>query len=391
MENTYAIILAGGNGSRMNAGINKILLPIKNRSCICRSVEAFQNWAQKIIVVCRPEDEHQIKAELNRLTRADLIQYTNGGNTRQDSVRKGLDALKEDSGIVLIHDAARCLVSEELISDIIKSVREYGSGVPSLLISDTIKTSDKNNNIINTIDRERLRSVQTPQGFLLEDLLKANKIAARDQYYGTDDASLMEHAGFKVHLVTGEKNNIKLTTKEDLLMAEYILGQRKKISYRVGTGYDVHRLVEGRKLIICGIEIPHNTGLLGHSDADVAVHALMDALLGAAGLGDIGQHFPDHDPQYEGISSIKLLKEVIQILHDKSYIPVNADITIVAQKPKLANYIPDMKLKIADAMNISSDCVNIKATTTEGLGFEGNLEGISSHAICLIQSLDSPD
>ena len=200
----------------------------------------------------------------------------------------------------------------------------------------------------------------------------------------TDDASVMELYGIKPFIVEGSYDNIKLTTKEDIAMAEYIIGKTGTAKLRVGHGYDVHRLVEGRKLILCGVEVPNkdNLGLLGHSDADVAVHALMDAMLGAAALGDIGRHFPDSDSRYKGISSMKLLEHVRKLLDGKNAHVTNADITIVAEKPKLAKFIPDMQRSIAAALRLDTDDVNVKATTEEGLGIAG--EGIAAHAVCMI-------
>ncbi|MBQ8562832.1 MAG: 2-C-methyl-D-erythritol 2,4-cyclodiphosphate synthase [Firmicutes bacterium] len=226
-----------------------------------------------------------------------------------------------------------------------------------------------------TLDRKSLFQVQTPQGFASEILREAYEQAYRDGFLGTDDASLVERLGYRIALTEGDYANIKITTREDLPM-----------EIRVGTGYDVHRLTEGRKLILGGVDIPYEKGLAGHSDADVMVHALMDAMLGAAGLGDIGRHFPDTDPQYKGISSLKLLQIVNQRLHEAGYELGNADVTIIAQKPKLAGYIRQMEENLAQAL--AADCrqINVKATTTEKLGFTGRGEGIAAEAVCIIKS-----
>jgi 2-C-methyl-D-erythritol 2,4-cyclodiphosphate synthase len=194
----------------------------------------------------------------------------------------------------------------------------------------------------------------------------------------------MEHYGFPVQIVPGSRNNLKLTTQDDLIAANIILKGNNK-PMRVGMGYDVHRLVEGRKLILCGIEIPWPLGLLGHSDADVALHALMDAMLGACGMGDIGQHFPDTDDRFKGVSSLLLLKETNRLINAAGFSVYNADITIVAQKPKLLPYIPQMKHVVVGCLDIEESFVNVKATTTEKLGFEGREEGISSYAVCLVE------
>jgi len=228
--------------------------------------------------------------------------------------------------------------------------------------------------------------MQTPQGARLQDLICAFDRAEKAGFTGTDDAAVLAFAGYPVYLVRGSRNNLKLTTREDLIMAESML---QKIpsplpAFRVGFGYDVHRLVENRKLILCGVEVPHTLGLLGHSDADVAIHALMDALLGAAALGDIGRHFPDSDPRYKGIDSRKLLAAVMEKIQAEGFRPVNADVTIAAQKPKLAPFIPAMAANLAQDLGLPLSCVNVKATTTEHLGFEGRQEGISAQAVCMI-------
>jgi 2-C-methyl-D-erythritol 2,4-cyclodiphosphate synthase len=215
--------------------------------------------------------------------------------------------------------------------------------------------------------------VQTPQGFRKSVLIEAYEKAFSDKYYGTDDAGLVERLGQKIELVMGQYDNIKITTKEDMPMES-----------RVGTGFDVHALVEGRPLILGGVDIPFEKGLDGHSDADVLIHALMDALLGAAAMGDIGRHFPDTDPKYKGISSVKLLKHVVELLESESYRIGNVDITVMAQRPKIKSYIDDMTRIIAETMNVGVDKVNIKGTTTERLGFVGREEGIAAQAVCLL-------
>ena len=209
--------------------------------------------------------------------------------------------------------------------------------------------------------------------------------AEKDRFAATDDASVMEHSHHEVFVVEGSPRNMKLTRQEDLMLANYMTGN--VCPFRTGIGYDVHRLTEGRKLILCGVEIPHSMGLLGHSDADVALHALMDAMLGAAALGDIGQHFPDRDPQYKGISSLLLLKKTAALLRMQGWRLVNADIVIAAQKPKLLPYVHQMRTNIAEAIACEVACISVKATTTEELGFEGRQEGISSQAVCLLTRL----
>lgn len=243
---------------------------------------------------------------------------------------------------------------------------------------------------MDTPDRDMLRAVQTPQTF---DALLIRQAHARfrdSARRATDDAMLAEWMGHAVHLTDGDAENIKLTTPEDMLLCEQVLLRRGEAnkearSVRIGHGYDVHRLVEDRKLILCGVEIPHTMGLLGHSDADVALHALTDALLGAAAMGDIGRHFPDTDPQYKGADSGMLLDYVMGWIHEKGYAVVNVDVTIICQRPKLKDYIETMRENVARHLQTDVDCVNIKATTTEKLGFEGEGLGISAHAVACIE------
>lgn len=390
----FVILLAGGSGSRMGAGRNKILLPIAGKPCISRSAEAFSGVADRLIVVCRREDFSDIRAAVEACDLKIPLTFVEGGETRQASVAQGLSALPEEEAFVLVHDGARCLVDAGIIRRILMDLANFGTGVASVPVTDTVKKMDPRGNVAETIPRASLRAVQTPQGFRLRDLRMAHALADQDGFEGTDDAALMEHAGFPVHLSEGSRNNMKLTTKEDLLMAEAILSSEASENsalpaFRVGMGYDVHQLVEGRKLILCGVDVPHTSGLLGHSDADVALHALMDALLGAAGLWDIGHHFPDTDPAYKGISSMRLLEVVLSDLREHGFRPTNVDVTIVAQQPKLSPYIPDMVDRLSEALSLPRSRVNVKATTTEHLGFEGRKEGISAQAICLIQEIPS--
>ncbi|MDO4484436.1 MAG: 2-C-methyl-D-erythritol 2,4-cyclodiphosphate synthase [Clostridia bacterium] len=379
--NWYAIVLAGGSGSRMGLDRNKVLLSLEGITVIRRSVMAMLPHVKKAVVVVREADREAIMADLHDLQ--DRILYAPGGDDRQGSVANGLAALPDDCTHVLVHDGARCMVDEGTITRAMRCAEEHGSGIASVAVTDTLKEINPDMTAACTLDRSKLRAMQTPQAFRLDLLKKAHAIADEGGYRGTDDASLLEYAGMPVYMSEGSRNNMKLTTKEDIAMANALLHPNMPI-LRVGQGYDVHRLVEGRKLILCGVDVPHTLGLLGHSDADVALHALMDAMLGAAALGDIGKHFPDTDDRYKGISSMKLLEHVVALLRDKGWTVANCDVTMVAQKPKLLPYIPQMRQNVADALGIDLDCVNIKATTTEKLGFEGQQEGISAQAVCLL-------
>ena len=287
------------------------------------------------------------------------------------------NALREagrlDPGIayVLVHDAARPFVTEDVVQEVIREAFDRGAAVPCVAVKDSLRENEGERS--RCVDRSRFFAVQTPQGFRKELLDEAYEKACKDGFSGTDDASLVERLGYNVEIVDGDYDNIKITTKEDLPMEN-----------RIGTGFDVHRLVEGRRLILGGVEIPYEKGLDGHSDADVLIHALMDALLGAAAMGDIGRHFPDTDDAYKGISSMKLLDRVNNILAENMYSIGNADITVIAQKPKLSPYIEKMRENVADVLGIGKDLINIKATTTEKLGFTGRGEGIAAEAVCSI-------
>ena len=268
-----------------------------------------------------------------------------------------------------------------MIDATLDSARACGSGVISTPVVDTIKQIGKDGRV-SSLDRGTLRAVQTPQSFDYQSILKAHLQARADQLAVTDDAMLYEHYYGDVRLVTTDDaaENIKLTMKKDFETLE-----ASRISdTRVGQGYDAHRLAEGRRLVLCGVEIPHSRGLDGHSDADVAVHALMDALLGALGLGDIGRHFPDSDPRYKDADSMKLLETVMAMIKARGYRVGNADVTIVAQRPKLVAYMARMRTNIANGLEIDVDRVNVKATTTERMGFEGEEQGISAQAMVLL-------
>lgn len=380
-----AIILGGGSGQRMGAKCNKVLLPIAGKSMIVRSVEAFVPLVEQVVVVSREEDMPVMASELaqNGLD----VPMVSGGATRQESVWRGLQALSGQCDGVLVHDGARCLVTADVIQRCMASVEECGTGVAAVPVTDTIKTVSDANIALDTPNRTSLRAVQTPQGFKTDLLRQAHEQAQRDGFLGTDDASLVERLGVPVQLTEGSRRNIKLTTPEDLLMAEAFFAEQALPALRVGQGYDVHRLVEDRPLILCGVTIPHTLGLLGHSDADVALHALMDAMLGAMALGDIGKHFPDTDPAYAGADSLQLAQHVARIMREHGWKIVNIDSTLLCQKPKLAPYIPAMRENLAAAFGMPVDAVSVKATTEEHLGFTGEGLGIAAHAVALIEKL----
>lgn len=366
-----AIIVAAGRGKRLGSSLPKQFLKVRGRTILEMSVEAFeQNKYIDEIFVAANADYCELTEKLCRGF-SKLKKIVAGGAERQDSVRAALDCLRGENGIVLVHDAARPFVSEAVINAVIEGTADFGAAIPTVPAKDTIRQVDGTGS--RTLQRETLARVQTPQGFRISLIKHAFEKAQAEGFLGTDDASLVERMGINISMVQGEDANRKITTREDL-----------ETEMRIGTGYDVHRLVEGRPLVLCGEQIPYEKGLLGHSDADVALHALMDAMLGAAGLGDIGKHFPDTDERYRGISSMKLLQKTAELLCEAGYFLGNADITIIAQRPKIAGYIPKMRANIAEIMNCDENKINIKGTTTEKLGFVGREEGIASEAVCIL-------
>ena len=386
---TYVLILAGGKGTRMNAAVNKVLIPLCGKTVLIRSVLAFSSFADEMVIVCRPEDRTIIFDEISREDLPFPVHFAPGGNTRQGSVRNGVSVISpHPDDIILIHDAARCLVDKELIRRVIQSVTEHGTGIPGIPVTSTYKICDKDSFVISTPERASLYEIQTPQGFTAGIYLPLVMRASEEGLDFTDDAGLLEYYHAPVKIVRGSSYNIKLTLPDDLKRARTIL-EGDDPAVRIGMGYDVHRLVKNRNLVLCGVIIPYEYGLLGHSDADVALHALMDAMLGACALGDIGKHFPDTDDRYSGISSLVLLRETCMLLKKAGYQPANIDITIVAQKPKLLPFIPQMAENIASVLKLSVSSVNVKATTTEQLGFEGRMEGISAYAVCTVIRIES--
>lgn len=306
-----------------------------------------------------------------------------GGAERSDSVWQGLHEVAEGTEVVLIHDAARPFISQQSISACIAATRRYGAAVVAMPVADTLKRATADGMVAGTESRAQLWGAQTPQGFKYALLCAAYQQAMAAHWMLTDDAAVVERAGHTVALVEGEAMNFKITRPGDLAMAERLLGS----AVRVGFGYDVHRLVAERALVLGGVTVPHSHGLLGHSDADVLTHAIMDALLGAAALGDIGQHFPDTDPRYHGISSLDLLTAVVALLYDAGYTPTSIDATLAAQSPRLAPFIPDMQARLAATLGIMPACVSVKATTTEGLGFVGEGAGMAAYATACLATL----
>ena len=381
---TQVIILAGGKGTRMKASVNKTLLLISGIPVIIRSINAFIPYADSIVIAAPPDEQPIIRRLLEQYDISFPVQFADGGHTRQESVLNCLQILSYQSDdTILIHDAARCLVKADLIERVIHSVQKTGSGIPGIPVNSTYKVCNPDGFVVNTPMRSSLYEIQTPQGFKAGQFIPISLRAASECIEYTDDAGLLEHYHLPVRIVPGDSTNIKLTEPKDIVSAKTILEGASSVM-RIGMGYDVHRFVPDRNLILCGVLIPFNLGLLGHSDADVALHALMDAMFGACSLGDLGTHFPDTDEQYKGISSISLLEETRRILDEHGFHVHNADITIVAQNPKIKPFVPQMISNISNTLGVPASLISVKATTTEKLGFEGRMEGISAYAVCSV-------
>ena len=305
-----------------------------------------------------------------------------GGATRQESVRLGLEGLTEHPPErVLIHDAARPLVSCGVIDRVMDALKDHPGAITALAVTDTLHQS-RDKLVGGTVDRSGLWRAQTPQGFDFRRILAAHRLAAAVPL--TDDAAVAAHAGLAVSLVAGSEDNFKVTTGDDLSRAERIL-MANLGDVRTGFGFDVHRFAPGDRVILCGVSIPHDRALEGHSDADVGLHALTDAILGAIGLGDIGMHFPPSNPQWRGADSAIFLRHAVELLHGKGGRLANADVTFLCERPKIGPRRPAMVARLASLLGVAADRVSVKATTTERLGFTGRGEGIAAQAVVTVR------
>ncbi|WP_367946410.1 bifunctional 2-C-methyl-D-erythritol 4-phosphate cytidylyltransferase/2-C-methyl-D-erythritol 2,4-cyclodiphosphate synthase [Halobacillus salinus] len=392
MINYSAVILAAGQGKRMLAGRNKQFLRIDQIPLIIHTLTVFQEdpWCAEIVLVTNSKERESMEELLLTHHVTEGVRFVDGGAERQDSVLAGLNAIQNTQIPVFIHDGARPFVNRDSLHRLAETTAEKGAALLAVKVTDTIK--QKTGNQLSTLDRNTLWAAQTPQAFDYDLIVKAHQQAVDSGYYGTDDASLVEKMNIEVEIVEGSYDNIKLTTPEDLHKAEsYVRNLRKgkEMStpmFRIGQGFDVHQLTEGRPCIIGGVEIPHEKGLLGHSDADVLLHTIADACLGAIGEGDIGKHFPDTDPEFKDADSGKLLQHVWSIVTDRGYELGNIDCTVIAQAPKMAPYIEEIRLSIAHLLSTDISRINVKATTTEKLGFTGRKEGIAAQAVVLLQN-----
>jgi 2-C-methyl-D-erythritol 4-phosphate cytidylyltransferase/2-C-methyl-D-erythritol 2,4-cyclodiphosphate synthase len=377
---TVALIVAAGQGVRAGEGLPKQYRPLAHVPVLRRSILAFAGHpsVDRVQVVISPEHAEQYDRVSEGLVLPPAIA---GGETRQESVRLGLEGLASSAPrLVLIHDAARPLVTSETISATVEALRDADGALPILPAADTLKRLD-GVRVDATLARERVGLAQTPQGFRFDKILEAHR-AARGTTF-TDDASIAEHAGHSVVAVPGSRFNFKLTTAEDFLMAEALLAQGG--SFRTGHGFDVHRLGAGDHVWLCGVRIAHGQGLIGHSDADVGLHALTDALLGTAALGDIGEHFPPTDERWRGAPSHVFLSHAAKLIAERSGRIEHVDVTLICERPKIAPFRDAMAARIAELLGLDRSRVSVKATTTEGLGFTGRGEGIAAQATATVR------
>ncbi len=394
MSRVGAVLVAAGSSTRVGGSTPKQFQLLGVRPLFIVSMDPLLELVDEIAVVIPPA--HRALAE-RQLRAAGLVpgdgkpvmRVVDGGARRQDSVRAGLAALSPEIELVLIHDAARPFATRELAGRVLAAAAGTGAAVPAVVVPDTIKR-EENGEVVATLDRSVLRLVQTPQGFrraLIEEAYEALGDRAV-----TDDAGIVELSGKPVAVVDGSPANRKITCAADLTEARLLAGTASGLSRaRVGFGTDWHELVVGRRLILGGVEIPFERGLLGHSDADVLTHAVCDALLGTAAAGDIGTHFPPDDPAYKDASSIALLERVVEIVAAEGLVPTSVDAVVVAEAPKLAPHIPAMREALARAVGLSVDAVSVKATTTEGLGPEGEGKAISATAVAVAISKGAGD
>jgi len=389
--NVAALIPAAGRAQRFGEASGKIFVDLGGRPLLARVLAVFDACPliTQIVPIAAPGQETVIEELCRAHGLSKLAHVATGGEHRQGSVLAGLRSLDPAPDIVAIHDAARPLVSAALIERTVEACVECGAATTAVLVSDTIKEADETGFVRATPDRSRLYATQTPQVFRYELILEAHQCAQEDGFLATDDAALVERLGHPVKIVEGERVNIKITVPEDMAMARALI-EPQHLAQRVGHGYDVHRLVTERRLVLGGVVVPHELGLEGHSDADVVLHAICDAVLGAAGCGDIGQHFPDTDPAFKDCSSLKLAAQVARIVADQGLAAANIDATIVAEAPRLASHIDEMRVSIAAAFGTKPENVSVKATTTEGLGFAGRGEGIACHAVALLTARCGP-
>lgn len=381
MSKSIALIVAAGRGHRLGGALPKQYLPLAGQPVLRRTVRRFLDHPaiDSVRVVIHPDDAPLYAEALDGLA---LPAPIPGGATRQDSVRQGLEALAGDApDFVLIQDAARPFSDAATIDRVLAALAEHPGAIPALAVADTLKRAI-DGNIETTVPRTGLYRAQTPQGFRYADILAAHRAAIGLEL--TDDAAVLEAAGRTVALVAGSEENFKITTPEDMMRAEILLSLARES--RTAGGFDVHRFATtGDHVMLCGVAVPHAAGLEGHSDADVGLHALTDALLGCIGAGDIGQHFPPTDPQWRGAASDRFLAHARGLVEARGGRIVHVDVTLICERPKIGPYRDAMIDRVAGILGLAADRVSVKATTTEKLGFTGRREGIAAQATATIE------
>lgn len=376
----YSVIVAAGSGQRAGPGPAKQWRLLGGRPVVRWSLEAMLGAGARHVVVVTPAGEEDLAhSSFNGLSGWSLV---TGGATRDASVRAGLAALPANpNDIVLVHDAARPLVQDRHIRELIAALDTADGALPALAVADTLKRS-ATDGAITTVDRTGLWRAQTPQAFRLGVLQRAY-VAWPDGATPTDDASVVEHAGGRIVLTAGDPRLLKLTYPEDFAMAEMMLGGARVV--RVGQGFDAHRFGPGDGVWLCGVLIPHDHSLIGHSDADAGLHAVTDALLGAIGEGDIGDHFPPSDPQWRAAPSSLFLEHAVRLVAERRGRIVNVDLTLICERPKIKPYRAAMRRRLAEILGVDEHCVSVKATTTEAMGFTGREEGLAAQAVTSVE------
>ena len=390
-----AIIAAGGRGIRLGADRPKQFLEIGGRSILQMSIEALGASGQiKDIVVALPEEHLHQSISLTRFSGASWISFVAGGARRQDSVANAFARTSAKTDVVVIHDAARPFVTADLIARTVAAAQAHGAAIAAIPVRDTVKQAgdrerDGSRPIRATIPRDTVFLAQTPQAFRREVLARA--LEEGRSIDATDEAMLVERLGLPVHVVEGDPRNVKITTAEDLATASAFAlrataDKKAAAIMRIGNGYDLHTLVEGRPLVLAGVTIPFELGLSGHSDADIVCHAVTDAVLGAAAIGDIGRLYPDSDPKWKGADSIALLKGAMELVRHGGYRVANVDVTVIVQQPKLLPYLDRMRSNLAAALGVDAGAVSIKGKTNEGVDSMGRGESMACHAVALLIS-----
>jgi 2-C-methyl-D-erythritol 4-phosphate cytidylyltransferase/2-C-methyl-D-erythritol 2,4-cyclodiphosphate synthase len=375
-----AIIAAGGTGRRLGADVPKQLLAVGGVPILQRSVEAFLTHPEvSDVVVALPSSMAAAPPQFLK-----GVRIVTGGDSRQASVANAFDEVSSASDVVLVHDAARPFVSGEVISRAIAAAAAHGAAIVAVAVSDTVKRIADGGVIAETIPRDEVFLAQTPQAFR-RSILEQAVALGRSGVEGTDEAALVERTGHRVRVVCGDPSNVKITTASDLDAARERMTRPSAGVARVGVGYDLHRLVEGRPLILAGVTIPSERGALGHSDADAICHAVTDAILGAARAGDIGQLYPDTDARWKDASSMELLRDAVAIVRERGWTVDNVDVVVILERPKLGPHRIGMETALAATLGVDADCVSIKAKTNEGMDALGRGEAIAAHAVTLLR------